>query len=377
MTVVTIWNTYGPYHLARVAALNTAFKNSTLICFSHCRRQGDYTFFDLLPDNHLVLVDKDAEQLNFFESFLATTKAVNTHAPDLILTCGYERPETLAAVIWAKLRRRTVFLMLDNQLDDSPRKPAVELVKRIYLKIFDGFIYGGNTHKNYLRHLGVPQNKEVNGYNCVNNESIWSGVTAARQSNTRLFSANDYFLCVARLVKKKNLPRLIRAYASYVRSMPRAERPWSLVICGDGPEREDLQAVAKQCGVREKVVFAGLISDFNHMLNYYAFARALILASHENEQWGLVVNEAMASGLPVVVSKQCGCASSLVHNFQNGFSFDGNSVAALATHLSWLHEHEGDLSAMGERSREIVSEYSPANFAAKVLGLYQSRRRDQ
>lgn len=377
MKVATIWNTYGPYHLARVAALNIKFKNSTLICFSHCLRQSDYTFFDLLPENHLVLVDKDAVQIKFFESFFATTKALNKLVPDLVLTCGYERPETLAAAIWAKLKRRTVFLMLDNQLDDSPRNFFVELVKRLYLKTFDGFIYGGNTHKNYLRHLGVPQNKEVNGYNCVDNESIWSGVTTARQSSTPLFSANDYFLCVARLIKKKNLPRLIRAYASYVHRMPPVERPWSLVICGDGPEREELQAIAKQCGVCDKVVFVGLVSDFSDMLNYYAFARALILASHENEQWGLVVNEAMASGLPVVVSEQCGCAPSLVQNFQNGFRFDGNSVEALATHLSWLHDHESDLSAMGVRSREIISEYSPANFAAKVFGLYQSRRRDQ
>lgn len=377
MLLITVWSTYGPYHLARVRSLLEVFDRSRLMCFSHCRTDDTYSFFNLRPANSLVLVDRPASELLFFQSLCATLRAFWLHNPDLILTCGYERPETLAAVIWAKLKGRTVFLMLDNQLDDSPRNFFVELVKRYYLRIFDGFVYGGDTHKNYLRHLGVPQNKEVNGYNCVDNESIWSGVTTARQSSTPLFSANDYFLCVARLIKKKNLPRLIRAYASYVHRMPPAERPWSLVICGDGPEREELQAIAKQCGVCDKVVFVGLVSDFSDMLNYYAFARALILASHENEQWGLVVNEAMASGLPVVVSEQCGCASSLVQNFQNGFRFDGNSVEALATHLSWLHDHESDLSAMGVRSREIVSEYSPANFAAKVFGLYQSRRRDQ
>jgi 1,2-diacylglycerol 3-alpha-glucosyltransferase len=375
MKVVTIWNTYGPYHIARVEALSKIFGDGKLTCFSHCRKQDDYTFFDLQPTNHVVLVDKGSIELRFIESFKAALHALWKYRPDVVLTCGYERPETLASLIWARLQRKTVFLMLDNQLDDCPRNIFVEHIKKIYLRFFDGFIYGGHTHKNYLRHLGVPKTMEVNGYNCVDNDSIWARVLAVRQGTQRLFPSNDYFLCVARLIKKKNLPRLIQAYASYFRGIKLGKKPWSLVICGDGPERDELQDLVNQCGMADNVVFVGLVSDFNNMLNYYAFARALVLASHENEQWGLVVNEAMASGLPVVVSEQCGCSSSLVKNFENGFSFDGTSVKALTEHLLWLHGHEADLAVMGKRSREIVSEYSPANFATKVFGLYQSRHR--
>lgn len=373
MKVVTIWNTYGPYHIARINALVRRVGTANIICFSHCRIQGDYLFFNLKPPNHIVLADKNFADLRFVNSFLAAFRALSVSKPDLVLTCGYERPETLAALIWSKFIGSKVYLMLDNQLDDSPRNRYVEFIKKVYLKFFDGFIYGGSTHKNYLRHLRVSSSKEVNGYNCVDNVAISAGVDLARRQRVSLFPSNDYFLCVARLIPKKNLPRLIHAYARYVQLTLPLRRPWSLVICGDGPEREVLLSLIREYGVASHVSLVGSVNEFDQMINYYAFARALVLASHENEQWGLVVNEAMASGLPVLVSKQCGCSASLVIDGENGFTFDGNSIDELTARLVWMHEHESELPRMGERSRELVAHYSPDNFAAKVLGLYQSQ----
>lgn len=371
MKIVTIWNTYGPYHLARVKALENVFDDASVVCFSHCAGQDDYRFFNLQPQKHIVLVQKNAKDLRFFESLAAAFRSLRAERPDVVLTCGYERPETLASVVWCRMAGRQVFLMLDNQLDDHPRNFLVELIKRVYLRAFNGFIYGGDTHKDYLRHLNVPASHEVHGYNCVDNESIWQATLMARKANRPLFSENDYFLCVARLIPKKNLVRLMHAYAMYVEQCGSAMRPWSLLICGDGPERAGIETAIQALGLVGLVILVGRVDEFDDMVNYYAFARALVLASHENEQWGLVVNEAMASGLPVLVARQCGCASSLVKDGENGFTFDGTSVEPLAAHLQWLHEHADQLQRMGGRSREIIQEYSPENFAKNVLSLYR------
>jgi|SRR5450759_814222 len=375
MKIVTIWNTYGPYHLARVRALEHTFAGANVVCFSHCAYQDDYKFFDLQPRQHKVLVSKNSSQLRFTESLIAALRALWSERPNLVMTCGYDRPETLAGVIWARISGSAVFLMLDNQYDDSPRHLFVEFVKRIYLKFFDGFIYGGDTHKDYLHKLGVPPNHVVYGYNCVDNEAIWQGALAARKAGQPLFANNDYFLCVARMIPKKNLVRLVCAYAAYVEKIAQTGSPWSLVICGDGPERSRVEDAIRGCGVVGRVVLVGRVDEFDRVVNYYAFARALVLASHENEQWGLVVNEAMASGLPVLVSTKCGCASNLVKNGENGFVFDGESVEQLTAHLLWLHEHVEELPRMGERSREIIQGYSPENFARNVLSLYASSRK--
>lgn len=370
MKIVTIWNTYGPYHLARVRALEHAIAGVSVVCFSHCASQDDYKFFDLQPSQHRVLVSKNASQLRFFESLIAALRALWSERPDLVLACSYDRPETLGAVIWARLSGNKVFLMLDNQYDDSPRYFIKEFVKKVYLNFFDGFIYGGDTHKNYLRLLNVPVKNEVYGYNCVDNDVISQSVEAARKQDNRLFSENDYFVCVARMIPKKNLVCLVRAFAAYVEQIKHTRQPWSLVICGEGPERLRIEAAIQDFGVVNRVILVGRVDIFDEVVNYYAFARAMVLASHENEQWGLVVNEAMASGLPVIVSEQCGCSSSLVKNGENGFTFDGTSVEQLTAHLLWMHEHEEQLQQMGECSRKIIQDYSPEQFAMNVVKLY-------
>lgn len=375
MKIVTIWSTYGPYHLARVRAIERTFPNAEVICFSHCAASDVYQFFNLQPRQHRVLVPKRSDEMGFVESLFATLRALREEQPDLVLTCGYERAETLACVLWRAFSPcAMVVLMLDNQYDDSPRNWLKEAVKRFYLRFFDGFMYGGDTHKNYLRKLGVPADREMFGYNCVDNDTIATGVAAARASGEREFKDGDYFLCVARLIPKKNLTRLVRAYAVYAAQVPTGQQPWSLVICGDGPERARIEATMRECGVAGQVVLAGRVDDFNRIINYYAFARALLLVSHENEQWGLVVNEAMAGGLPVVVARQCGCASSLVKDGENGFSFDGNSTEQITGHMAWLHSHAEELPRMGERSREIIQGYSPDNFARNVKHLHGNRR---
>lgn len=372
MKIVTIWNTYSSYHLARVKALECASIDANVICFSHCTEQDDYNFFNLQPKQHKVLVKKNASQLKSFESLIATLKALWTEQPDLILTCGYERPETLASVIWSRISNKTVFLMMDNQYADRPRYELKEFVKKCYLKFFDGFICGGNSHKDYLHKLGAPTHRIKSGYDCVDNDAIWQEVVATRKSRRSLAESSNYFLCVSRMIPKKNLIRLIKAHTCYADRLSQETIPWSLLICGDGPERKQIENTIHNCGATNRVVLLGQVDQFAQIINYYAFAKALVLASHENEQWGLVVNEAMASGLPVLVSRQSGCASHLVQEGENGFTFDAMSIEQLTTHFLWLHQNAEQLPKMGERSREIIQHYSTDNFAINVMALYAS-----
>lgn len=374
MKIVTIWNTYGPYHIARVEALRKIFINADIICFSHCKANDDYPFFNYQPRNHRVLVQSNSSDLRFLESFSAAIRNLWSEKPDLILTIGYERPETLASVVYARISGKSVFLMMDNQYNDRYRKTYVELLKKIYLKLFDGYIYGGDTHIDYLRRLGADRARMASGYNCIDNDAFYYGVLTKKELGQRLISHKDYFLCVARLVPKKNLVLLIHAFAAYVKRIAETKKPWSLVICGEGPELPTIQKAIQECSIATDVLLVGRVDNFDEILNYYAFARLLVLPSLI-EQWGLVVNEAMASGLPVVVSQQCGCASNLIKNGENGFTFDANSVEQLAAHLVWMHDNEEMLPQMGERSREIIQNYSPENFARNVLSLYKKTQK--
>ena len=97
---------------------------------------------------------------------------------------------------------------------------------------------------------------------------------------------------------------------------------------------------------------------------YYGLASAFIHAS-TTEQWGLVVNEAMASGLPVLVSNRCGCARDLVQEGVNGFTFDPYNVEQMAELMLKISTFQDvSLSAFGDASRAIIIKWGPERFAS-------------
>src|SRR5262249_41808278 len=145
------------------------------------------------------------------------------------------------------------------------------------------------------------------------------------EKRTALRLPADYFLASARFTEKKNLPGLLRAYARYRDRCQEnrtgdAQSPWELVVLGDGPGRQQLEQLRDELGLSERVRLPGF-QQYDVLSSYYAFARAFVHASTV-EQWGLVVNEAMASGLPILLSNRCGCASMLLDEGVNGYLFD-------------------------------------------------------
>jgi glycosyltransferase involved in cell wall biosynthesis len=102
------------------------------------------------------------------------------------------------------------------------------------------------------------------------------------------------------------------------------------------------------------------------LLPYFAHANCFIHASIQ-EQWGLVVNEAMAAGLPVIVSNRCGCFEDLVIEGVNGFGFDPEDKQALTDLMLKMSSKEIDLVAMGEASLQHIQKYSPDYFAQGLM----------
>src|SRR5215472_10349345 len=166
-------------------------------------------------------------------------------------------------------------------------------------------------------------------------------------------------MACSRFEAKKNLPGLLRGYARY-REMARG-RPWSLVVVGDGELKEKLFALRDRLGLEEHVLFPG-VKNYQELPSYYGLATAFIHAS-TTEQWGLVVNEAMAAGLPVLVSERCGCAPDLVVPGSNGLVFDPHDVSSIANAMVEIANGSYDLRAMGRSSQKIVAQWSLARFA--------------
>ena len=216
-----------------------------------------------------------------------------------------------------------------------------------------------------LKSSASRRTRVVGFYDVVDNEMFDRGTYLQRlQTASEVGLPEKYFLYVGRLAEEKNVMGLMRSWIAY--RAQGGSRP--LMLVGDGPERRGLEAAAEASGFGAQVHFPGLKSS-RELLPYYAHAGCFVLPS-TREPWGLVVNEAMASGLPVLVSERCGCAADLVLPGLNGFVFDPLDEAGLTAKLARMEELSPEQHArMGRYSSELVRAYSPQKFGSSIASI--------
>jgi glycosyltransferase involved in cell wall biosynthesis len=265
--------------------------------------------------------------------------------------------------------------MSDSKEEDAIRIGWKENLKRVLIRQFKSAICAGAVHKEYLEKLGLPADRIFLGYDVVDNEYFFRQAAKVRNNPDDhrhlpgLGCSKPYFLASARFIKRKNLAFLLHAYEIYCQNMKSSGYDgniWGLIVLGDGDERGALEKTIKELNI-ERVTLAG-IQQIENLPAYYALAGAFIHPALQ-DQWGLVVNEAMASGLPVLVSRGCGCASELVENGVNGFVFDPTDFVRLSDLMCKISDNEYDLSSMGNSSLEKISHWGTDKFAE---GIYQA-----
>jgi glycosyltransferase involved in cell wall biosynthesis len=295
-------------------------------------------------------------------------RALGKLGPDVVLVPGYSSFAALVAAVWARTHSAVSIMMSESNHDDHVRNPAKESLKRRLVRaLFDAAVVGGVRAGAYAESLlGLPSEHIAYGVDVVDNEFFrihaerLRAVASAKDNGLPL----KYFVCVARLSPEKNLAELIRAFAAY----RLAGGTWDLIIVGRGSLEEELRSLAIQTGVQSQVHFAGFKNGID-LIVMYAFATCFVLAS-TREPWGLVVNEAMASHLPVIVSSRCGCVDNLVEHGVNGFVFDPLSTDELCCCLLQMEAMpEADREAMGRRSEAIISRYTPQECANEIARL--------
>jgi glycosyltransferase involved in cell wall biosynthesis len=236
------------------------------------------------------------------------------------------------------------------------------LRRRLYREAFrrvDAFLVIGSRNRDYYRSFGVPDEKFFWAPYGVDNEwfALSDDVRKAARDRVRaaLGVANDavVFASSAKLISRKRPLDLVDAVA---RLRQRGLHAHALFI-GDGEQRGAIQRRAEAAGVPNAVSIAGFVNQ-RELPGWYAAADALVLPSDSRETWGLVVNEAMAAGLPVVVSDAAGCSVDLVRESENGFTYPCGDVDALAECLSSVVALGPDgRRAFGNRSRDIVKHF--------------------
>jgi 1,2-diacylglycerol 3-alpha-glucosyltransferase len=392
--IAVVFHHIGPYHHAR---LNAAADRLSVTGIEWSATGYDAWGAAATPVRyHKVSLFPEATEYSPGNTELrsAFSSALERTNPDVVAVNGWNNFGSLIAANCCVRRGIPMVVMSESSRQDEHRSWWTEGIKRRIVSLYSAALVGGQSHVEYLAELGMPRERIFTGYDVVDNHHFRQKAEEIRSQRSSA-SANEsshnatagraamadsevrkkyglpqnYFLASARFVEKKNLPSLIEAYREYRDRSQRTgltdpgyngDEPWDLVLLGDGPLRETLNSQLSILNLHEHVHLPGF-KPYDELPVYYGLANAFVHAS-TTEQWGLVVNEAIASGLPVIVSNRCGCGPELVNG--NGFTFDPTNKDELAMRLL-------EMASLSDQERQHLSDNScriAANFAPERFG---------
>ncbi len=288
---------------------------------------------------------------------------------DAIIIHGWDSFANWSAFLAAFIFKTPIFLRGENPLNQELLKPKWKIkIKKIVLgRLFrriSAFLYIGEENKKFYRFYGVPEGKLFFAPYAVDNERF---ITASKElkAKRKLFrkesGINDkaiVILFVGKLIDKKRSMDLLMAYGKLKTEI-------ALVLVGNGALYPELENYAQEHNL-ENVHFVGFKNQ-TELPKYYALADIFILPSGLGETWGLVVNEAMCFSLPMIVSDMVGCGPDLIKNEENGYIFPVGNIEKLTEHLASLIENPEKRKKFGEKSFEIIQDYSYENDIKGIL----------
>jgi glycosyltransferase involved in cell wall biosynthesis len=302
----------------------------------------------------------------------AVTGLVGSGKYRLVHLAGWGPKEMLAALVLARLRGIPTAVELDSFASPGQKRLkriAKTLLMPLLFRLPSHFLPGGQNQKQYLLDYGVDERRIRIAQMTVDVARI--SRHAAQQDaekrqgiRKRLGLAADafVFVYVGRLEPHKGVPDLLAAFQRLA-----AGRPAQLAIVGDG----SLQGLAREAerdvpGVRT----LGRLAD-EALLDAYSAADALVLPSLF-EPWGLVVNEAMAAGLPVIASDRVGCAPDLVCAGETGLLFPAGDVDALRNAMQRLMNDHPLRERMRLNGRQLISGWTLENEARIIVSTWET-----
>ena len=308
---------------------------------------------------------------------LGVLKEIIVGRPAVVILMSWMNPTWWMALVACVLLRIPFLYMTDANVEiERYRSKRKRQIKRLALgktlfKLCSGFLCAGTANRRLYRLYGVPERKLFQfayswGYDSLREKSAQLKPQRSRiRAELGIPEESLVILFCGRLSREKNLFHLIEAYHRLDH-----ERKY-LIIVGDGELKVSLQDYIDQIGA-ESVRFFGF-QNRDQIVKYYTISDLLVLPS-VRETWGIVVNEAMCFGLPVIVSIQVGAGVDLVADGRNGYRVptDGDGLFLSIQQITDLPEEERLL--MGMRSVDIIKEWSNRNLAELLVEIIETLR---
>jgi len=386
--VVFVWGMWGPYHHARFKKFYEKNGSNHSIALQIYGKSKDYIWNkeETFDYNFIELnINKDEKTVNKLVFFFSLIRFFKKQNIDVAFVPSYWPFSSFIVLISARLCGVKCIMMNESHKGTEKAIGVRKKIKTILIKLFEGALVGGKPQIDYFIDMGIDKIKILAGYDVVDNDYFINKSAIVRENKSdfryKMGLPNRYFLSLGRMIEKKNLYYLINAYSDYFKTHLGNDKLVNLVIVGYGELENDLKLFAKNKGLlvqdlipnsipheSEKGVFFGGASQIETSVIYYSLAMAFVFPS-KYEEWGLVVNEAMACKLPVFVSDVCGCADDLVEDGKNGHLFSIDNTYNLERYFRKYTDNDNSLDEMGFQSQNKIREWSCDLFSDNAIKL--------
>jgi glycosyltransferase involved in cell wall biosynthesis len=375
--IVMLQSTLGHYHYPRLAAL-AKFCPTEGFTFENIELSGSemaYPWFQTKTQdqfaNYCLFPGDQLESIPETKLWSAIKDQLEKSNPNVLFILGYSLGVMRKSRYWCETKKIATVLMSDSNHFDKKRYKLFEYLKYMFVHKFDAAFVAGTSSSIYMQHLGIPQDRIAYGCDVVDVQAISAQALAHQESIDPIQKKYNlppkYFLFVGRLIPEKNVPGLLCAFEKFMNG-DTALDAWHLVICGSGSEEERVKSLIQKLppAQQARIHLLGFV-DPTGVIELLSGASCLILPSI-SEPWGLVVNEAMACGLPVIVSQKAGASFDLVRNAENGWTIDPFDTEQISKVLSAAASlDEPARQKLGCRGREIIGHWDLDRYSRGVV----------
>lgn len=370
--IAFVWENFGPYHIDRLDAvassLDEAYRvigveiagSSATYSWENPKERAAFERITLYPNQRVDFIAGWRVLFSLLKVYLSIR-------PKVLFLCHYERIEIYVFALLVRLFGSKLYVMYDSKFDDKERSLTRECLKKLFFLPYNGALVSGQRSAEYLKFFGFGSGSVHYGYDTISVDRI-RRLSGSAPAPDGIAFRDRHFTIVARLVSKKNISMALAAYALY--SKMAGDQVRGLQICGSGDLDQSLRATASQLGV-SNVVFRGFLQT-QEIARTLSSSLALILPSVE-DQWGLVVNEAVALGVPVLCSVNVGARDHLVRTGVTGHIFEPDNPEGLAQLLFRFGVDEVDWRRLAANASQVSALGDVTQFAGAVADILSGR----
>lgn len=310
--------------------------------------------WDVMPD-----IEK-GKRIPFTHGLFRT---INKIKPEVLITEGYFQWTPLV-LLYGLIHHVPVYLGYERTLHTERYTGKFKTLQRkLFNKFFSGFLVNGSETRKYLESLEVNSSKIHVGGMSADASFLRSGIASLSDREKSILKSQYItneegllYLFVGQVAERKGVRYLLDAWLEHCASHSKDR----LLLVGSGNQLEEFRDAYKKCN---SIIFTGRI-EYSEIYKFYAIADVFIIPTIE-DNWSLVIPEAMACGLPVATSIYNGCHPELVHTGENGITFDTFKQESIIESLDFFHHQ--DLKRMGEISMIIEKNFDTQHCASRVF----------